>query len=145
MAIKYVITSGKGGVGKTTLTANIGLKLAELGKRVAVVDGDLGLNNLDVLTGVEDKSTFDLSDVVSGRCRAKQALVESPLNKNLFVLPSAHTLTSPEISGQGIKNAIDCMMIESPLNDKIPEVIIIEPFVMSCERIFAPCVTSKIP
>ncbi len=109
MAVKYVITSGKGGVGKTTLTANIGIKLAELGKRVAVVDGDLGLNNLDVLTGVEDKSMFDLSDVVSGKCRAKQALVESPLSKNLFVLPSAHTLTSPEISGQGIKNAIDCI------------------------------------
>ena len=107
MAIKYVITSGKGGVGKTTLTTNIGLKLAELGKRVALVDGDLGLNNLDVLAGVENKSTFDLSDVVSGKCRTKQALVESPLNKNLFVLPSAHTLTSPEISGQGIKNAID--------------------------------------
>ncbi|MBR2322449.1 MAG: septum site-determining protein MinD [Clostridia bacterium] len=107
MAIKYVVTSGKGGVGKTTLTANIGLKLAESGKRVAVVDGDLGLNNLDVLTGVENKSVFDLSDVVSGKCRAKQALVESPLNKNLFVLPSAHTLTSPEISGQGIKSAIN--------------------------------------
>ena len=106
MAEKYVITSGKGGVGKTTLTANIGLKLAESGKRVAVVDGDLGLNNLDVLTGVENKSVFDLSDVVSGKCRAKQALVESPLCKNLYVLPSAHTLTSPEVSGQGVKKAL---------------------------------------
>ena len=109
MAEKYVITSGKGGVGKTTLTANIGLKLAESGKRVAVVDGDLGLNNLDVLTGVENKSVFDLSDVVSGKCRAKQALVESPLCKNLYVLPSAHTLTSPEVSGQGVKKAIECI------------------------------------
>ncbi len=107
MAVKYVITSGKGGVGKTTLTANIGYNLAENGYRVAVIDGDLGLNNLDVLTGVENKSVFDLSDVVNGKCRAKQALVESPLSRNLFVLPSAHTLTSPEVSGQGIKNALE--------------------------------------
>ena len=107
MAKRYVITSGKGGVGKTTITANLGLKLADSGFRVAVVDGDLGLNNLDVLTGVENKAIFDLSDVISGKCRVKQALVESPLNKNLFVLPSCHTLTSPEISGQGVKKAID--------------------------------------
>lgn len=107
MAIKYVITSGKGGVGKTTLTANVGLTLAKMGYRVAVIDGDLGLNNLDVLTDVENKSVFDLSDVVSFKCRAKQALVESPLSRNLFVLPSAHTLTSKEVNGQGIKNAID--------------------------------------
>lgn len=107
MAIKYVVTSGKGGVGKTTLTANVGYYLAMQGFRVAVIDGDLGLNNLDVLTGVENKSVFDLSDVVNGKCRTKQALVESPLSKNLFVLPSAHTLTSPEVSGQGIKSALE--------------------------------------
>lgn len=121
MAKKYVITSGKGGVGKTTITANLGLKLAECGKRVAVVDGDLGLNNLDVLTGVENKAVFDLSDAVNGRCRVKQALVESPLNKNLFVLPSCHTLSSSKVSGQGIKQAIesidglfDYIFIDSP-------------------------------
>ena len=106
MAIKYVVTSGKGGVGKTTITSNLGLKLAESGYRVVVIDGDLGLNNLDVLTGVENKAVFDLSDAVEGKCRAKQALVESPLSKNLFVLPSCHTLTSPEITGQGVKKVI---------------------------------------
>lgn len=121
MAIKYVVTSGKGGVGKTTITANLGLKLAESGYRVAVIDGDLGLNNLDVLTGVENKAVFDLSDAVNGKCRAKQALVESPLNKNLFVLPSCHTLTSPEITGLGVKKIIseieglfDYLFIDSP-------------------------------
>ncbi len=107
MAKRYVITSGKGGVGKTTITANLGLKLAESGMRVAVVDGDLGLNNLDVLTGVENKAIFDLSDAIKGKCRVKQALVESPLNRNLFVLPSCHTLSFNEISGQDVKNAID--------------------------------------
>ena len=107
MAKKYVITSGKGGVGKTTITANLGLKLAESGMRVAVVDADLGLNNLDVLTGVENKAIFDLSDAIRGKCRVKQALVESPLNKNLFVLPSCHTLSLNEISGQDVKSAVD--------------------------------------
>ncbi|MBE5743434.1 MAG: septum site-determining protein MinD [Clostridiales bacterium] len=107
MAKKYVVTSGKGGVGKTTITANLGLKLSECGKRVAVVDGDIGLNNLDVLTCVENKAVFDLTDAINGRCRVKQTLVESPLNKNLFVLPSCHTLSSTKISGQDIKNAID--------------------------------------
>lgn len=106
MAKKYVITSGKGGVGKTTITGSLGLKLAESGLRVAVVDCDLGLNNLDVLTGVENKSVFDLADAISGRCRVKQALVESPLNKNLFVLPSCHVFSFSEVSGQGIKSAI---------------------------------------
>ena len=107
MAKKYVITSGKGGVGKTTITANLGFKLAESGMRVAVVDADLGLNNLDVLTGVENKAIFDLSDAIRGKCRVKQALVESPLNKNLFVLPSCHTLSLNEISGQDVKSAVD--------------------------------------
>lgn len=121
MAEKYVITSGKGGVGKTTITASLGLKLAELGKGVALIDGDLGLNNLDVLTGVENKAVFDLYDAISGKCRIKQALVESPLNRNLFVLPSSHTLTSKEVSGQAVKSAIeaidglfDYIFIDSP-------------------------------
>ena len=121
MAKRYVITSGKGGVGKTTVTANLGLKLASSGFRVAVVDGDLGLNNLDVLTAVENRAIFDLSDAILGKCRVKQALVESPLNKNLCVLPSCHTLTSNEISGKGVKTAIeeidglfDYILIDSP-------------------------------
>lgn len=107
MAIKYVITSGKGGVGKTTITTSLGLKLSEKGFRVLVIDGDIGLNNLDVLAGVENKSVFDLFDAINGKCRIKQALVESPLNKNLYVLPSCHTLASKDITGQNIKSVID--------------------------------------
>ena len=107
MAEKIVITSGKGGVGKTTITASLGLRLAEKGHRVLVIDGDLGLNNLDVITGVESNLSFDLFDAISGKCRVKQALIESPLSTNLFVLPSAHTLSSAEISSQDFKRVVE--------------------------------------
>ncbi len=76
MARKIVFTSGKGGVGKTTICANLGVSLAELGFRVVLLDMDIGLNNLDVVIGVEKRVLFDLSDVVSGRCRVKQALIQ---------------------------------------------------------------------
>ena len=88
MSRKIVITSGKGGVGKTTVTANLAYALATKGQRAVVVDGDLGLNNLDVAMGIEGKITYDLFDCIDGRCRAKQALVQSPWHKNLFVLPA---------------------------------------------------------
>jgi septum site-determining protein MinD len=107
MAKVIVITSGKGGVGKTTVTANLGYRLAEKGYRVVIIDTDFGLNNLDVVAGVEDKIVFDLIDVIENKCRAKQALIESVYNKNLFVLPSSHTLTKSEIQGQNVKLAIE--------------------------------------
>ena len=107
MAKTIVITSGKGGVGKTTVTANLGYRLAEKGYRVVIVDTDFGLNNLDVVAGVEDKIVFDLIDVIQNKCRVKQALIESINNKNLFVLPSAHSLSKTEINGQNVKLAID--------------------------------------
>ncbi|MBQ7165296.1 MAG: septum site-determining protein MinD [Clostridia bacterium] len=88
MGRKIVITSGKGGVGKTTVTANLAYALASCGERVVAVDGDLGLNNLDVAMGIEGKIAYDLFDCAEGRCRAKQALVQSPWHKNLFVLPA---------------------------------------------------------
>ena len=107
MAKTIVITSGKGGVGKTTVTANLGYRLAEKGYRVVIVDTDFGLNNLDVVSGVEDKIVFDLIDVIENKCRVKQALIESEVHKNLYVLPSAHSLTKTEINGQNIKLALD--------------------------------------
>lgn len=88
MGRKIVITSGKGGVGKTTVTANLAYSLAARGERVVAVDGDLGLNNLDVAMGVEGKITYDLFDCMEERCRTKQALVQSPWHKNLFVMPA---------------------------------------------------------
>ena len=75
MARKIVITSGKGGVGKTTVCANVGNMLASSGFKVMVMDLDIGLNNLDVVLGVESKVVFDVFDVLSGRCRARQALI----------------------------------------------------------------------
>ena len=76
MARKIVITSGKGGVGKTTICANLGVALARMNKRVVLVDVDIGLNNLDVVTGVENKVVFDIVDVIENKCRVKQALIQ---------------------------------------------------------------------
>ena len=88
MARRIVVTSGKGGVGKTTFTANLGARLAARGLRVCLLDLDLGLNNLDVIMGLENKVMFDIVDVVEGRCRLKQALVQDAFCNSLYLLPS---------------------------------------------------------
>ncbi len=108
MARKIVITSGKGGVGKTTVTANLGRMLASFGLRVLLVDIDVGLNNLDVVMGVENKVTYDILDVLEGRCRIKQALIQDGQRSNLFILPSG-SLNSCSVTGQNIKLMIDGM------------------------------------
>ncbi len=87
-----VITSGKGGVGKTTVTASLGLALATLGKRVVLVDADVTLNNLDLVLGLEAAVTYDLYDVTMGTCRLKQALLTYPDYPSLKLLPSVHPL-----------------------------------------------------
>lgn len=107
MARKIVVTSGKGGVGKTTVTANLGIALATLGARVALIDVDFGLNNLDVVMGLENKIVYDFLDIIEGRCRAKQALVRDNDRKNLFILPSGNVSASTDITGQQIKLVID--------------------------------------
>lgn len=76
MGVVYVVTSGKGGVGKTTTTANLGCGLARLGKQVVMLDTDIGLRNLDVVLGLENRIVYDVVDVVQGRCRLKQALID---------------------------------------------------------------------
>ena len=86
-----VITSGKGGVGKTTVTANIGLGLANLNKKVVVIDTDIGLRNLDVVLGLENRIVYNLIDVIEGSCRMKQALIRDKHCENLYLLPSAQT------------------------------------------------------
>ena len=116
MARKIVITSGKGGVGKTTVTANLGIALAGMGVRVVLVDIDFGLNNLDVVMGVENKIVYDLLDIIEGRCRAKQALVQDNEKKNLFILPSGSVKSSSQISGQQIKLIIENV---SPMFDYV--------------------------
>ena len=91
MSEVIVITSGKGGVGKTTTTANIGTGLALLGYRVVLIDTDIGLRNLDVVMGLENRIIYNLVDVVEGNCRMKQALIKDKRYPNLYLLPSAQT------------------------------------------------------
>ncbi len=121
MAKKIVITSGKGGVGKTTVTANLGLSLASLGLRVALIDVDFGLNNLDVVMGVENKVVYDIADVLRGRCRVKQALIQHATRKNLYILPSSSVPAYTNLTGQnikvileGISPAFDYCLIDCP-------------------------------
>lgn len=107
MARKIVMTSGKGGVGKTTVCANLGINLAKLGFRVALFDVDIGLNNLDVVMGIENQIVFDITDVVMGRCRAKQALVQVPNISSLYVMPSSHAYHKSNVLGEHIKNVVE--------------------------------------
>lgn len=98
-----VITSGKGGVGKTTTTANIGTGLALKGKKVVVVDADIGLRNLDVVLGLENRIVYDIVDVVSGNCKTRQALIKDKRFDGLFLLPAAQTKDKTAVSEAQMK------------------------------------------
>lgn len=98
MSEVIVVTSGKGGVGKTTTAANIGIGLAQLGKKVAMVDTDIGLRNLDVVLGLENRIVYNLVDVIEGNCRLKQALIKDKRYPELFLLPSAQTRDKTSVS-----------------------------------------------
>ncbi len=104
MSEVIVVTSGKGGVGKTTTSANIGTGLAALGKKVVLIDTDIGLRNLDVVMGLENRIVYNLVDVIEGTCRIKQALIKDKRYPGLFLMPSAQTRDKTAVTpGQMIK------------------------------------------
>ena len=107
MSEVIVITTGKGGVGKTTSTANIGTGLAKLGKSVVMIDTDIGLRNLDVVMGLENRIVYNLVDVVEGNCRMKQALIKDKRYSNLCLLPSAQTRDKTAVNPEQMKKLIE--------------------------------------
>lgn len=106
-ATVLTITSGKGGVGKTTATANLGIALADLGKKVVCIDTDIGLRNLDVVMGLENRIVYDLVDVVEGRCKLKQALIHDKRMPELFLIPAAQTKDKNAVSPKQMCKLID--------------------------------------
>ena len=120
MARKIVVTSGKGGVGKTTLCCNLGVQLARRGYRVIVCDLDFGLNNVDVVFGIENLALYDVVDAVEGRCRPRQALVRHPKYPTLSVL-SSNRILERYVSPQALRLILDALspqydfiLIDSP-------------------------------
>ncbi|GLI56968.1 site-determining protein [Propionigenium maris DSM 9537] len=109
MAKVFVITSGKGGVGKTTTTANLGVGLATRGKRTLLIDADIGLRNLDVVMGLENRIVYDLIDVIEGKCRMKQAFIKDKRCENLYLLPAAQTRDKDAINPEQMKVLIDAL------------------------------------
>jgi len=103
MSEVYVITSGKGGVGKTTTSANIGAGLAIQGKKVVLVDADIGLRNLDVVMGLENRIVYDLINVIEGSCRLKQALIKDKRFPTLYLLPAAQTKDKDAVTPEQMK------------------------------------------
>ncbi len=121
MSEVIVVTSGKGGVGKTTTTANVGSGLAMLNKKVVVIDTDIGLRNLDVVLGLENRIVYNLVDVVEGKCRLKQALIKHKKYPELFLLPSAQTRDKNAVTPEqmialinDLKQEFDYILLDCP-------------------------------
>jgi len=122
MAAKVItITSGKGGVGKTTATANLGVALALSGQRVVVVDADIGLRNLDVVMGLENRIVYDIVDVTEGYCRLRQALIKDKRVSELYLLAAAQTRDKTAVSPEDMvqlcdrmRDDFDFILVDSP-------------------------------
>jgi septum site-determining protein MinD len=115
------VTSGKGGVGKTTATANIGAALASNGKKVVCIDADIGLRNLDVVLGLENRIVYDLVDVIEGRCRLRQAMIRDKHLNELYLIPAAQTRDKSAVSPSDmvrlcdeLRPDYDYIMVDSP-------------------------------
>jgi len=116
-----VITSGKGGVGKTTTTANIGTGLALRGKNVLLIDADIGLRNLDFIMGLENRIVYDLVDIVEGNCKPRQAMIKDKKYQNLLLIPAAQTKDKTAVSPEQMKKLVtdlkkefDYILIDCP-------------------------------
>lgn len=121
MGEAIVVTSGKGGVGKTTVTANIGIALALAGKKVVLVDADIGLRNLDLVLGLENRIVYDLVHVIEGYCRLRQALVKDKRLDGLFLLPAAQTRDKNAVRPEQmqtlvetLKESFDYVLVDCP-------------------------------
>ncbi|MCE7860891.1 MAG: septum site-determining protein MinD, partial [Chloroflexi bacterium CFX2] len=117
----FTITSGKGGVGKTTAVANLATALAMDGKRVVCIDGDIGLRNLDVVMGLENRIVYDIVDVIEGRCKLKQAMIRDKHYPEMYLLPAAQTRDKNAVSPsdmvricKDLRADADFVIIDSP-------------------------------
>lgn len=120
-ATVITVTSGKGGVGKTTSVANIAVALAARGQKVACIDGDIGLRNLDVVMGLENRIVYDLVDIVEGRCRLRQAMIRDKRLPELYLIPAAQTRDKTAVSPsdmvrlcEELRPEVDWIIIDSP-------------------------------
>lgn len=142
MSTAWIIASGKGGVGKSTITANMGLAMAREGRRVCIIDGDMGLRDQDALLGLENRIVFDLLDVAEGRCRLEQALISPDAESRLTLLPASQFARARELKPSAfrrivirLKQEFDVVLIDCPagierslrglMNDAIDESVIV--------------------